>query len=221
MAGPSLPCTCSIGSALPVRRSLAASLAAALLAAATPALADPPTGQENGAQASGDQRPVRLQRPTAVRFTVGGFWEPDALFLGGASSDTFVAATVSRQVRDRLALELMAGTGGNSHRSGPHAGGGLRLSPIAWREHAITLALGGHAAFLRDYGPVGIGHLEAGWEMRLSGGFNLVLSEGIGFVLNDSRSSHDCSEGLLFLCRERYRAGDAGLMFHIEVGASF
>jgi len=222
MPGLSSSCSRATRSELPARRRLAAGLAAALLAAAPPALADPPAEQEDEPQASGDQRPVRLQRPTAIRGTLAVYWEPEALLIGGATHDVGYGVTVARQVHDRIALELLLGGGGNAHRTGPHLGGGLRLSPIAWRKHAITVSLGAQAAFLRDYGPVGISHLEAGYELRLASGFNLVVSYGFGVVLNDSRSSQHCQdESIFFLCKESYRAGDAGVSLHVGVGGSF
>ncbi len=199
-------------------------LAAALLAAAPPALADPPAEDDSQAAAAEDQRSVRLQRPTAVRGTVAVFWEPESLLVGGATHDTVLGVTVSRQVRDRIALEILAGGGGNSHRKGANLGLGLCLSPIAWRKHAITVSAGAQAALLLDYGPVGIGHLEAGYEMRLSGGFNLAASYGIGVVLNDSRTSNRCDGATIpipFLCQERFRAGDTGLSLHLGVGGTF
>ncbi len=190
----------------------AAALAAALLAAAPWARADP--------TAADQERPVRMERPNAVRGVAALFWRPEIL-VSGASDDAVLGVTYSRQVHSRLALELLAGGGGNGHRAGPHVGAGLRLSPIAWSEHAVTLSLGGRAAFLKDYGTVGFGHLEVGYEMRLSGGFNLAAGSGFGMVLNDSRRTHACTGDFFFLCRDHFDAGDIGFSWRIEIGASF
>ncbi len=217
---PRLGCIRPHPAAIP--RGLAAALAAALLAAAPSARADPPAADEEQEPSAGEERPVRLQRPTAVRGTLALYWSPEILLMGGASHDVVLGATLSRQVHSRIALELLAGGGGNSHRSGPHVGGAVRFSPIAWSKHAITLSLGGRAAFLEDYGTVGFGHLEPGYEMRLSGGFNLAVSSGLGVVLNDSRRSHDCGDGVArFFCKDRFEAGDVGFSWRVEVGGSF
>ena len=190
------------------RRAIVTALAAGLLALGPPA----------GAEESGP--PVRLQRPWALRGTGAIFAEPHSFLIGGANNDLLAGVTVSRQVLDRLALEVLAGGGGNLNRSGLHLGGNLRYSPLAGRVHALTVSLGGRVGFLRDYGPLGIGHLEAGWELRLPSGFDLAASCGLGVVLNDTRAVTPCVTHA-FLCEDRYRAGDLGGSWRLEIGASF
>ncbi len=202
------------------QRGPAAALAAALLAAVPSVRADPAASEEEPRLAA-DERPVRLERPTAIRGTLALFVSPTIL-VTGASGDAVLGVTISRQVHSRLALELLAGGGGGGYRTGPHLGGGVRLSPIAWSKHAVTLGLGGRAAFLDDYGTVGFGHVEMGYEMRLSGGFNLAVSSGLGMVLNDSRATHECQgEFHLFGCKDHFQAGDGGFSWRVEVGGSF
>lgn len=193
-------------------------------AAACAALA----GAPRAAGAEPDDLPYRLERPTSIRagpmlyldISSMGFVVGDA----GPRFDAALGVTVARQVLDRLALEGMVGGGGQGRHSGPHLGAAVRYTVLAGEEGALTLALGSHGAFLKDYGPVLFGRLEAAFQLRTWSGFDLVAGGGIAAPLNDSRAIRaHCSRSFsdTGTCPSRFRAGAVGFLGHVEAGWSF
>jgi hypothetical protein len=165
--------------------------------------------------------PTRLRLRNALRGSVMG---QDSLAVWSDQlGDGFLGLTYSRQVSRALALEITGGRGNGGNRNGLHAGGGVRFSLTGHGSHALTTALGGHAAFLPGYGTVYFSHVELAWELRTPSGFNLVLGGGLGLTLNSSRRvASSCSNGGWFGCPDdHFKGGDSGVFVRLELGYAF
>lgn len=201
-----------------VRRFIGAASSLAFLS-----LAPPVRGEERAPS-------VWVERPNAVR-SAGMVYVslPAALgdlpaIRGDGPIDGFGGVTYSRQLLERFALEGAVGGGGQGRHAGVHLGLGARVLVTKWETMGLTLALGTHAAFLHDYGPVAFLHAEAAWEMRLRWGLNVIAGGGLAAPLNDSRRGRACSQestsGASDLC-ERFNVLSPGPWAHVEAGWSF
>jgi len=177
------------------------------------------------ARADLDGRSLRLQRPTAVRGAAMLYLDlasaADAVVQAGDwRYDTFAGVTVARQVLDRLALEGTVGGGGQGPRSGLHLGAAARVTVTSGERTTLTLALGGHSAFLKRYGPMYFGHLEAALELRTRYGLDVVVGGGPAVALNDSRQV----PGTCFddePCQVQIKAGAVGPWINLQAGWAF
>lgn len=172
-----------------------------------------------------DDRPIRLQKPTAIRAAALSYLDLSSFVQSmegyDGRYDAFAGVTVAHHVLSRLALEGTVGGGGERRRSGLHLGAALRATLASHGNGALTLALGAHSAFLKEYGPMCFGHLEAAFELRTRSGLDFVAGGGLGMALTESREvDGGCGVGRQ-ACRTRIIAGAPGPWVHLEAGWAF
>jgi len=189
---------------------------------------DEPPSVGGARQRPVEARPLRLTcpwifRPELTAGGEGGWW----IFPSSENTVGRVAATLGRNVTERLSAELTVGTDfPNSRFPGVTTMAVGRAAVLLEEEgsSALTFAAGPLLIAGGAYGPVVFGHAELGYEYRGSE-LTFLLSAGPDLTFNDSARQSTAGCGAAFFgpptppCVRPFNRGD--IFLHIRLGMGF